>query len=302
MDIFRTPDERFDGLPGYDFPPHYLDWNGMRVHHLDEGPIDGPVMLLMHGEPTWSYLYRDWIKPLVAAGFRVIAPDHVGFGRSDKPTDDEFYVIERHCERIRHLIETLDLRNITIVVQDWGGPTGLRQVCDMPERFARVMILNTWLHHKGFEYSEGIHFWRQAALDPNFLGGDMPVGAIVTGTMRRDGHDLRAMAAGYEAPFDGLASKAGPRRFPYCIPFGDPVAGNAADQQRCFDALPTLGLPVHIAFGDDDPVFTWEWAEQWHALLPGSTLDRITGAGHFVQDDAAEDCIEFVLRYATPST
>jgi haloalkane dehalogenase len=301
MDIFRTPDSHFDNLPGYDFAPHYLDWNGIRVHHLDEGPADGPVMLLMHGEPTWSYLYRNWIKPLVAAGFRVIAPDHVGFGRSDKPTDDEFYVIERHCERIRHLIDTLDLRNITIVVQDWGGPTGLRQVCDMPERFNRVMILNTWLHHEGMAYSEGAQFWRQAALDPNILGGDMPVGAIVTGTMRREGHDLEAMAAGYEAPFDGLISKAGPRRFPYCIPFGDPIAGNAADQQRCYDALPNLGLPIHMGFGDDDPVFSWEWAEQWHAQLTGSTLERIAGAGHFVQEDAAADCIAFVLRHATPA-
>ncbi|MEQ1701383.1 MAG: alpha/beta fold hydrolase, partial [Ilumatobacteraceae bacterium] len=113
MDAFRTPDAAFDALPDYPFQPHYLEWNGLRVHHLDEGPADGPVMLLMHGEPTWSYLYRNWVAPLVAAGFRVIAPDHVGFGRSDKPVDDEWYVIERHCERIRHLIDTLDLQRIT---------------------------------------------------------------------------------------------------------------------------------------------------------------------------------------------
>src|SRR5690349_8725519 len=116
MHVHRTPDERFEQLPDYPFRPHYLEWQGLRVHHLDEGDADAPVMLLLHGEPTWSYLYRSWIGPLVEAGYRVVAPDHVGFGRSDKPTDDRWYTIERHCERLRHLIEQLDLRGITLVV------------------------------------------------------------------------------------------------------------------------------------------------------------------------------------------
>lgn len=298
MTVFRTPDAAFDALPDYPFTPHYLEWNGLRVHHIDEGPADAPVMLLMHGEPTWSYLYRGWVEPLVAAGYRVIAPDHVGFGRSDKPVDDDWYVIERHCERIRHLIDTLDLTRITIVVQDWGGPIGLRQVCDQPERFERVVILNTWLHHDGYQYSDGVRLWRQMATDPAHLGGDMPTGAIVAGTLRRDGHDLDAVRAGYDAPFDGFASKAGARRFPWCIPFAEPEAGNAASQQWCHETLPTLGLPIHVAFGDADPVFTYESGETWHAHLPGSTLDRIAGAGHFAQEDAPTDCLEIVLRYA----
>jgi haloalkane dehalogenase len=140
MQLLRTPDERFEALPDFSFEPHYVEWNGMRLHHLDEGPKDAPVFLLMHGEPTWSYLYRHWIPELVADGDRCVAPDHPGFGRSDKPTDDEWYVIERHCEALLHRIETLDLRNINLVVQDWGGPIGLRALCDMPERFDRVFI------------------------------------------------------------------------------------------------------------------------------------------------------------------
>ena len=297
MNLYRTPDERFRDLPGYEFEPNYLDWNGLRVHHLDEGPANGPVALLLHGEPTWSYLYRDWIRPLTQAGFRCVVPDHVGFGRSDKPTDDTWYVIERHVERIRHLIDTLDLNRISLVVQDWAGPIGLRQLCDQPARFDSALILNTWLHHEGFEYSAGIRGWRQVATDPNQLGGDMPVGRIVAGSMRRPGHDANAIAAAYDAPFDGFVSKAGARRFPFCIPFAEPDAGNAVDQQRCYDALPNVGVPLHIAFGDADAVFTWEWAQRWHAMLPGSTLDRIAGAGHFVQEDAASDAVDLFLKY-----
>lgn len=298
MDVFRTPDERFDALGGHRFEPRYRTWNGLRLHHLDEGPADAPVMLLLHGEPSWSHLYRNWIGPLVDAGYRCVAPDLPGFGRSDKPTDDDWYVIERHVEAIAALIDELDLRRIHVVVQDWAGPIGLRQVCDMPERFARVFVLNTWLHHAGFEYGDGIRWWRQAALDPAQLGGDMPTGRIVAGSMRRPGHDTAALVAAYDAPFPTYASKAGARRFPFCIPFGEPEAGNAADQERCFALLPTLGLPIHVAFGDADPVFPWAWAERWHAGLPGSTLDRIAGAGHFVQDDAAADCVDVVLRHA----
>ena len=302
MDVFRTPDERFDSLSGYPFTPHYRDWNGLRLHHLDEpadnGTADAPVFLLLHGEPTWSYLYRQWIPRLTAAGYRCVAPDHPGFGRSDKPTDDTWYVIERHIEALLHLVEELDLRHIHLVVQDWGGPIGLRVLCDHPERFDRVFLLNTWLHHEGFEYTEGIRWWRQAALDPAQFGGDMPTGRIVAGSHRRPGHDDAAVTAAYDAPFPTSASKAGARRFPYCVPFGDPVAGNAADQQRCFDLLPNINVPIHLAFGDADGVFTFDWAQRWHSLLPGSTLDRIAGAGHFVQEDAPNDCVDIVLRHA----
>lgn len=296
--FFRTPDERFRRLRDFAFEPHYLDWQGLRVHHLDEGPRDAPVMLLLHGEPSWSYLYRRVIPRLVAAGHRCIAPDLVGFGRSDKVTDERWYVVERHCERLRWLIERLDLRRITLVCQDWGGPTGLRQAIDLPERFERLVVANTWLHYAEFDYSPAIRGWRAAALDPSKLGGDMPVGRIVAGSLRRPGHDRAAVQRAYDAPFEGPESKAGARRFPFCIPFAEPEAGNASDQARCFEALKRYPHPIHFVFGDADEIFPWSWAERWHAQVRGSSLDRIAGAGHFVQEDASDDLSEAILRHA----
>ncbi len=297
----RTPDARFRELPGPAFAPHYLDWRGLRVHHVDEGPRDAPVLLLLHGEPTWSHLYREMIPPLVAAGFRCVAPDLVGFGRSDKVVDEAWYVVERHCERLRALIEGLDLRGITLFCQDWGGPTGLRQAIDLEGRFERLFVANTWLHHAGFEYSPGIRGWRDAALDPAKLGGDMPIGRIVAGSLRRPGHDRNAVARVFDAPFPDAASKAGARRFPFCLPFAEPEAGNAEDQARCFEALKRFPRPVHFVFGDADEVFPFSWAERWHALVAGSTLDRIAGAGHFVQADAPRELVDTILRRIAPN-
>ena len=168
-DFIRTHDKAFEGLPDFTFAPHYLEWDGLRTHYLDEGPVDGPVALLLHGEPTWSYLYRRMIPPLVAAGFRCIAPDHIGFGRSDKVVDDQWYVIDRHVDRLAGLIEWLDLKGITVFVQDWGGPIGLINAAESPDRFARLVILNTWLHHEGYEYSPAIRLWRGSITNPLWL-------------------------------------------------------------------------------------------------------------------------------------
>jgi haloalkane dehalogenase len=150
------------------------------------------------------------------------------------------------------------------------------------ERFEQLVDC----HHEAFEYSQGIRAWRAGATNPDHLGGDMPAGMIVARSLPREGHDPAAIQRAYEAPFDGAVSKAGARRFTFCIPFAERLAGNAADQERCFHMLPTLNIPTHLIFGDADPVFTWEWAERWHSHLPGSTLDRIVGGGHFVQEDA----------------
>lgn len=295
--LYRTPDQAFAALADWPFAPHYAEFDGIRMHYVDEGPSDAPVVLLTHGEPTWGYMYRRWIPRLVAAGFRVLAPDHIGFGRSDKVTALEWYLIERHVEMQRKLIESLDLRAIHLFCQDWGGPISLRNACDMPDRYARLFIGNTWLHHEGFVYSDGIQNWRRMALDPDGLAVSMPTGFIVRATLRRDGHDLDAVQAAYDAPFPTAESKAGARRFPFCIPFGEPEAGGAAWQQRCYDQLPTLGLPVHFVWGDVDDIFTWSQAEDWHAQVPRSTLDAIAGAGHFVQEDAPADCVEAVLQH-----
>lgn len=295
--VVRTPDDAFAALADWPFAPRYAEVDGLRVHYVDEGPRDAPTFLLAHGEPTWGYLYRRWIPSLVAAGFRVVVPDHIGFGRSDKVVEPDWYVIERHVEVQRALIEQLDLTSIHLFCQDWGGPISLRNACDMPHRYARLFIGNTWLHHDGYEYSAGVQRWREMALDPNALRETMPTGFIVRATLRRDGHDLDAVERAYDAPYPTSESKAGARRFPFCIPFGEPEAGGAAWQQRCYDQLGSLGVPMHFVWGDADEIFPWSDALDWHAVLPSSTLDRIAGAGHFVQEDAAADCVAAVLSH-----
>jgi haloalkane dehalogenase len=298
MEVLRTPDARFADLPGYPFAPHWLEWNGLRIHYLDEGPRTAPPVLLLHGEPTWSYLYRKMIPPLVAAGHRCIAPDYAGFGKSDKPTHDAWYVIARHVETVAALIAHLDLRGVILVCQDWGGPVGLLNAAAQPERFARLFVLNTWLHHDDFVYGPGIRAWRANAIDPARLGGDMPCGRIVARTLARPGFDLDAVARGYDAPFVGPESKAGARRFPWCIPFAQPLEGLAIEQARALAVIDRFPAPVHFAFGDADPVFPFDWAERWHKRTPGSTLDRVAGASHFVQEEAGEELAEILLRRA----
>jgi len=298
-DLVRTPDERFDALD-WPFAPRYLTHpDGLRQHYVDERPSGRPrgTFLLLHGEPTWAYLYRDMIRPLVDLGFRVVAPDHLGFGRSDKPTADGWYTIARHRQALDRLVRDLDLTDVHLVVQDWAGPIGLCTAMADLGRYARIFILNTWLHDDTFEYSEGVRLWRQMAVDPLQLGGDMPTGQIVAGVMRRPGHDTDAIVRAFDAPFMGEASKAGARRFPFCIPFAEPELGDAALQAETRARLRTVGLPVHVAFGDDDPIFVWEWAERWAAEIEGATLDRIADAGHFVQTDAPDDVLAVIRAH-----
>jgi haloalkane dehalogenase len=296
-DVVRTPDDRFEALD-WPYEPRYLTHpNGLRQHYVDERPPGEArgTFLLLHGEPTWAFLYRDWIDPLVGAGFRVVAPDHFGFGRSDKPTDDAWYTIARHREALDQLVRALDLGDIHLVVQDWGGPIGLCTADADLHRYRRAVILNTWLHHDSFEYSEGVRNWRSAALDPELLGGDMPTGNIVAGTLRRPGHDLVRVAAAFDAPFTGAESKAGARRFPVCIPFAEPELGDATLQAEVRVHLANWPIPVHVIFGDADPVFPVSGGEQWAEEIRGATFDRIEGAGHFLQIDAPEDVLATML-------
>jgi len=303
--VHRTSPQNFAGIEFVRaWPERVVTWDGGLAEplelHLTDAPAAGDeqgVFLLLHGEPSWSLLYEQWIPRLTAAGFRCVAPDLAGFGRSDKPTDDTWYSYERHCASVRHIVEALDLRRIHLVVQDWAGPIGLRCLVDDPGRFDRVFIFNTWLHRDDFPYSEGVRLWRRMAMDPDALGGDMPTGRIVAGTMRREHADPEWVAAAFDAPFDGYASKAGARAFPAMIPFGEPVVGGAIEQARCDAALAAwTGAPIHLAFGDADPVFPFEQAEAWVARIPGATLDRIPGAGHFVQFDAPGDCLAVIAR------
>ncbi len=296
MEALRTPDARFDGLADYPFAPHYLDWEGLRMHYVDEGA--GRPVLLLHGEPTWSYLYRAIIPPLVGAGFRCVAPDYIGFGKSDKVVEDDWYVIERHVESVRFLIEGLDLQETTLVVHDWGGPIGLRQVADMPDRFSRLVILNTWLHHAGYSYSDGIRRWRQwaTAFEPGT--GDLPCGFVVADMNRLplDAERAAQVRAAYDAPFPDARHKAGVRRFPWCIPFAQPVEGNAADQERCYEALKLWTKPAHFIFGDRDVVFTTGWERQWAATISGATVDTVPGP-HFPQEESGPAIAQLMLWY-----
>ncbi len=285
MRVIRTPEDRFASLADYPFGPHWHKWRGLRMHYVDEGR--GPTILLLHGEPTWSYMYRSMIPALGVAGLRSVAPDYVGFGKSDKVLDDDWYVIERHVESVRSLIEALDLRDLTLVVHDWGGPIGLRQAVDMPERVGRLVILNTWLHHEGFAYTDMIRRWRDYSLRFPPETGDMPVGDIVSKWPRMAEERRAAVAAAYEAPYPDTASKAGARRFPWCLPFAEPEAGNAADQARCFEALRSCRKPAHLIFGDRDEIFTLEWARRWAAQMPGATVDAVPGPHHVPEESGA---------------
>jgi haloalkane dehalogenase len=304
-DFYRSPDAAFDDLVDFSYAPNYLEWDGLRTHYVDEGPKDAPVALLLHGEPTWSYLYRKMIPPLLAAGYRCVAPDHIGFGRSDKVLDDRWYIIDRHIERLAGLIERLDLNNITVFVQDWGGPIGLINAVASPERFSRLAILNTWLHHNGCEYGPGIRAWREAATNRHWLAWmrhDLPVGAIVRRSCVRPVADVAALEAAYEAPYQGsVKAKAGARRFPWCIPFAEPEAGAAERQAQAFDALKNWSKPVNVIFGADDPIFTPAWGEKWAGMIPGATFDTVDRAGHFCQEDAGEDIVARLFKRITGS-
>jgi haloalkane dehalogenase len=297
MAVARPEDHWFASLPDFGFAPHYREWDGLRTHYVDEGPRDGPVALLVHGQPTWSYLYRKMIPRLVQAGYRCIAPDHIGFGRSDKRTDDSWYTIARHVDRLEALVAALDLRRITLFVQDWGGPIGLIGAMRDPGRYERFAILNTWLHTDDYQYSPAIRYWRETACHPLWLSwtdGNLPCGAIAASArIRYEASDAATIRAAYEAPFGGNpAAKAGARRFPACIPFADPVAGAADLQSQAHAALRAIGKPVHFLFGENDPIFPAASGQNWASLVPEATFDAIPRAGHFVQEDAPDECLD----------
>lgn len=310
----RTSDSNFENLDNFPFEPNYHTWQDLRMHYLDEGPKDGPVMLLMHGMPTWSYLYRDIIPPLVAAGYRCIAPDHMGFGRSDKPTDIHWYTIARHTEILTTLITALDLNDITVLVQDWGGPTGLAQAATMPERFSRLVIMNTWLHHPEYEYSDAIRNWNQNWHEGgNFCREKPNVGLLMTltaglaaptevfphiiaGTEPQLEGAAAKMYEAYLAPVKGLTDAAynGMRRFPLSIPLDSYNNGNGAAQTLHYNILKQWEKPVHFIWGCQDDVFTQAWGRTWASQMNAS-FDAIPDAGHFLQNTHGADVAAFVL-------
>lgn len=297
---FRTPEERFEAWLDYPFEARYHTWEGLRMHYVDEGPRDGPAMLLVHGMPTSSYLYRHMIPPLVAAGYRCVAPDHIGFGKSDKVLDDHWYSIEKHCQALRGLIDALALRDITLVCQDWGGPIGLRQAADQPDRFARLVIMNTWLHHDGYVYTDALQRWNQSWHPGHTMDRLQGCGFVLQHYVTHHPRGSNPQSpeqvfAAYEAPFPDRASKAGPRRFPLSLPFDNPTGGNAADQARCFAAIDGWRKPIHFIWGVRDDVFTEQWGRAWAARFAQATFDPLD-AGHFLQESHGLETAQLLLQ------
>ncbi len=296
MTVLRTPDEAFANLPDYPFAPHWTTLDGdlglIRVHHLDEGPADGPVVLLMHGEPSWSYLYRTMIPPLVAAGARCIAPDLIGFGKSDKPGAIVDYTYARHVAWMSTWLTGLGVRDVTLFCQDWGGLIGLRLVAAYPEMFARVMVSNSFLPDGSGKASDAFLNWRKFAAEvPEF-----PTGGIIQGGTAR-GISAETRAA-YDAPYPDESYKAGARAFPALVPVeADNVEVPA--NRAAWAVLETFGKPFLTAFGDSDPV-TAGADRVLQARIPGAkgqphtTVER---AGHFCQEDAGPELAVLLAKF-----
>ena len=287
-DVFRTPDERFEGLPGYDFEPHYADVDGLRLHYVDEG--HGAPIVCFHGEPSWAYLYRKLVSPLTAGGHRVICPDYAGFGRSDKPTEQDWYSYDRHVDLVSALLAGLELNDATVVVQDWGGPIGLRWAVENEQRVGRLVILNTGLFTG--RVSKGFLAWQDFAR----RNPDLPVGFVVQGATATELPD--DVVAAYEAPFPTPESKAGAAVFPLLVPTSEEDAG-AQEMRAVSDALGRWEKPALVAFSDSDPVFPYPRAGEVFAdLIPGAGEQvRIEGGAHFLQEDRGEQIAERVLEF-----
>jgi haloalkane dehalogenase len=296
----RTPDDRFANLPGYAFEPHYVDvpdgdGGELRVHYIDEGPADGQVVLMLHGEPSWSYLYRKMVPVVVAAGLRAVAVDLVGFGRSDKPTERSDYTYQRHVDWTWAAIEAAGLDDLTLVGQDWGGLIGLRLVGEHPDRFARVVASNTFLPTGDRHPGEAFLAWQRYSQEV----ADFHVGGIVKGGCVSD---LSAdIVAAYDAPFPDDSYKAGARQFPMLVPVSpdDPAA---AANHKAWETLRQYNRPVLCAFSDSDPI-TRGADRVLRADIPGAAGQphtTIAGGGHFLQEDKGEALaqvvVDFVLR------
>lgn len=287
-DAYRTPDACFDDLPGYGFEPRYVEQDGLRLHYLDEGA--GPPVLLLHGEPTWSYLYRKVIPELVP-GARAIAPDFLGFGRSDKPLALEDYSYERHTDSIHRLVEELDLSDLTIVVQDWGGPIGLRVAVERPERVARLVVLNTGID-AGRPPSEE---WLRFRAFVRRHGAELVPGRLVRISCVQPLAD--EVEEAYSAPWPVPESKAGVLAFPELVPT-EPEHPSTEPMLRVREALAGWQKPALVLFSDSDPIFTPRVAERIAAHIPGAREPEIVaGAGHFLQEDKGAEVGARIARF-----
>lgn len=297
MKVLRTPDERFSGLADYSFEPHYAEvpdgeGGGLRIHYLDLGPADAEVVLCLHGEPTWSYLYRKMIPIFVEAGHRTVVPDLVGFGRSDKPASRQDYTYQRHVDWTAAWLCELDLKRVTLVCQDWGGLIGLRLVAEHPERFARVVAANTGLPVGQGTPSEAFLKWRKSSQEMPV----MDVGRLVRGACV--GEVSEQVVRGYDAPFPDESFKEGARQFPVLVPISpdDPAA---PANRKAWEVLETWNKPFLTAFSDSDPI-TRGGEAVFRKRIPGARGQPHTtlqNAGHFLQEDGGEEFARVVVDF-----
>jgi len=290
----RTPESRFENLPGYDFAPHYVDIDRLRMHYVDEGPADAEPVLLLHGEPSWSYLYRKMIPPLAAAGHRVIAPDLIGFGKSDKPASIDAYSYAGHVEWMRQFIESIDLHDITLFGQDWGALIGLRIAAENEHRIARIVIGNGALPTGDRQISQAFLDWREYAMtNPKFDIGGLFQRATVSNLSDE-------VVAGYNAPFPDETYKAGARAFPNLVPItpDDPASES---NRRAWAILMNWTKPFLTTFSDKDPILGGG-ERVFKKLIPGAVGQPhviIENAGHFLQEDKGEELADVLLRFIT---
>jgi haloalkane dehalogenase len=288
VEAYRTPDERFEGLPGYPFAPHYLEHDGLRLHYLDEG--SGPPVLLLHGEPTWSYLYRT-IVPELTPTCRAVAPDYLGFGRSDKPLRVEDYTYDLHVASVERLVVELDLRGLTVVVQDWGGPIGLRVAVEHPDRVDRLVLMNTRVG-AGRAPSEE---WLRFRAFVRRLGRELVPGRLVRLSCVRPLSE--EVEEAYSAPWPVPESKAGVLAFPELVPT-EHDHPNAEPLRRVEAALGRWEKPALVLFSDSDPIFSTRDAERMAELIPGAGEPEIVAnAGHFLQEDAGPEIGARIARF-----
>jgi haloalkane dehalogenase len=290
MEAYRTPDERFDGLPDYAFEPHYLEQDGRRMHYVDEG--SGDPVLLLHGEPTWAFLYRKLI-PVIAGVARPVAPDYFGFGRSDKPTRIEDYSYDFHYASIERLALALDLHDATVVVQDWGGPIGLRFAVEHPDRVARLVILNTGIG-AGRAPSEE---WLRFRAFVRRVGTDLVPGQLIRISAVTELAD--EVVEAYNAPFPTPESKAGILAFPEHVPT-EIDHPNAAKMLEIRAALEQWEKPALVLFSDSDPIFSTVAAEHMASRIPGAgPAEIVHGAGHFLQEEKGEEIADRIVRFVS---
>jgi len=287
VEVYRTPDQRFANLPGYDFEPRYAEVDGLRLHYLDEG--EGDPVVCFHGEPTWSYLYRKLIPPLVAGGHRVIAPDYAGFGRSDKPTDRDWYSYDRHVEHVTALLDQIGVQGATAVVQDWGGPIGLRWATENPGRAERLVIMNTKIF--AGQVNEAFMAWRNfAERNP-----DLPIAFVIQSATATD--VPQEILDAYEAPWPVVESKAGTAAFPLLVPLKESDRG-VAEMNAVRERLARWEGPALVCFSDSDPIFSPEAGQRFVDLIPGARdLVVIEGAAHFLQEDKGAQIAAEINRF-----